>query len=480
MTIELLFLHDDADFEGYWWSPEAPDDSVAGILSISTQQRPELRLFGTLGGLPDGSGTVSRWPVLRGLTKDGTFITLFDSYESESRQSWPGHSSSTVKPGLLFLGNRHLDSEREPSFSKIAANFTCLEEWFGHQSFRGSRLSGENAAGERAIHFCPSSALEFEVPGIDAVVRTDQLVSERYDAYRSAHMSVTNLISIEPLRHQPWEWFREGLRGIEELLTLFFWQPVYPRAVTVWKPHMPSDASDQLGEPNGPFQVYWYQHDSRAGTKTSYHDLLFPYAQISRDFAAILEKWFANRSRLLPVHNLLFGSFYSQMTLEFDFLAITHAVEAFHRFARPGKYHTDSQYEQIRSILENAIPPEANSDWKQKFVKGELSFGNQFSLRKRLKELVQELDQATRDAIFPASKDFIGKIVDTRNYLTHYAKDGENRALGWPALYNAFERLRMLVGILLLRELGIAEAAVVRAFRNRASTRHVLDNWKDV
>ncbi len=63
---------------------------------------------------------------------------------------------------------------------------------------------------------------------------------------------------------------------------------------------------------------------------------------------------------------------------------------------------------------------------------------------------------------------FVDGVVNTRNYLTHY--DEESRAKAWADadLFYSNQRLRVLLCILLLRELGL-DADVIAAAQSRST-----------
>jgi len=62
--------------------------------------------------------------------------------------------------------------------------------------------------------------------------------------------------------------------------------------------------------------------------------------------------------------------------------------------------------------------PSQHKEW----LKNKLAYSNEPSLRKRLKEIFNEIRDVIPKEIFPDEEYFIGKVVDTRNYLTHYDK----------------------------------------------------------
>lgn len=53
-------------------------------------------------------------------------------------------------------------------------------------------------------------------------------------------------------------------------------------------------------------------------------------------------------------------------------------------------------------------------------------------------------------------KSFINKVVNTRNYLTHYDQGLKNQAAGDEELVHIIQKLKLLMEICLLSELGFS------------------------
>jgi hypothetical protein len=90
-----------------------------------------------------------------------------------------------------------------------------------------------------------------------------------------------------------------------------------------------------------------------------------------------------------------------------------------------------------------------------------LNYGNEFSLRKRLKQLLNGLREATRKKITPKEEGFVDSVVCTRNYLTHYNEELKDKATtDLESQFNLNGKLRALISILLLREAGLSEDVI--------------------
>ena len=182
--------------------------------------------------------------------------------------------------------------------------------------------------------------------------------------------------------------------------------------------------------------------------------MLFTFQDISDRPEKFLRNWFDKASLLEPVYDLYYGIvYYPPTNQENIFLNLIQAIESFHRRIFKGEYIPKKDYEdKVYDILVKAIPALEGQDLKES-LESKLRYGNEFSLRTRLRDILKRYNEIMPGFI-PDKKDFINKVVDTRNYYTHYDEDLKGRAVSDESLYYLTQRLRRLLEICLLRELG--------------------------
>jgi hypothetical protein len=177
----------------------------------------------------------------------------------------------------------------------------------------------------------------------------------------------------------------------------------------------------------------------------------------------MFEAWFSKAELLRAVYTLFFGSMYfSDMYPRFHFLNLIQAIETFHRNIRKGQYLTETDFEPIRTALTSAIPEGVGSDLRAALT-NKIRYGYEYSLRKRLGQLFAELEPQTIKLITDDPATFAGKIVDTRNYFTHYTDELKKLAFEDDEVHYANYKLRVLLIILLLKEIGLSEAIIREA-----------------
>jgi hypothetical protein len=103
-----------------------------------------------------------------------------------------------------------------------------------------------------------------------------------------------------------------------------------------------------------------------------------------------------------------------------------------------------------------------HADW----LREKLRYSNEINLRRRLKGLFAEFSYIFDD-LLPDRKRTINAIYDNRNYLTHYDPAARNRALKGARLLFLVEVLKLLIQVVLMRELGLAESSI-KTFASRS------------
>jgi hypothetical protein len=152
------------------------------------------------------------------------------------------------------------------------------------------------------------------------------------------------------------------------------------------------------------------------------------------------------------------------------FLSLTQALETYHRRKFGGVYQPDAEYRtNLYQILVRAIPADLDQGFKDSLRKGTLKYANQYSLRKRLKDITDTIaEHVSLD--FLASKKardaFVGRVCEMRNYLTHYDPDEELQVES-SELHDLYRKLEQILRICLLEEMGLSFARIKEMLKSR-------------
>ena len=108
--------------------------------------------------------------------------------------------------------------------------------------------------------------------------------------------------------------------------------------------------------------------------------------------------------------------------------------------------------ELVENLIENC--PGERREW----LKGKLGYSNEVSLRKRIKKLIEPFKEFFGNK--ENRKKLINRIVDTRNYLTHYDPDLESEAAKGGDLQVLCQKMEVLFQLHFLQLIGFSQEDV--------------------
>ena len=438
------------EYEGIWWLPHSPDNILAGILKFTPEEGIFLKLIGgrflqDLEKLQEPA----KEKVVLGLASKGIPVTLENCREIQFNLGLssgnPLYQSATMQAERVYLGE-HFPSPEEIKFRKISVRYLYLDDWLDqrfielHLDQNAQELHIKATSPSQEIQLYSSSELKLS---IDTDIQTNLIL---YQPSEPKGVKITQLswVKFESANPQNLEYFEEYISIIRNFLTLAVGMPVYPLSV---KGETENDKKVDIffALPRIPRQLPTFSPPK----------MLFNYSSISNRCQSVLANWLGKADLLQPVYPLFFGTLYNpELYIENKFLSFICAVEAFHTRSESFKkeYISNEEYKKIRDIITNAIPRETSSDLKER-IKEMLRYGNEKSLRKKLKDILTANANITNKFI-ENNDQFIQKVVNTRNYLVHYDKELEPSSANRSELFLYTEKLRLLLEICLLRELG--------------------------
>jgi len=461
VRIKATNLSDRFEVKGYWWTPEKPERKAPGVLTYDAGVI-ELELFGSIRDQPNvqtgPAESVFTLPLVLGLA-EGDYITLYRVVEKGRRFTSAGDDYSSFRAFYLIVGC-HVLAETDLQFHWVRIRFAGLEEWLFQNPIE-QRFTTEDE--RNVIHqtFRFPAAFEAELPELDARLETDYEVTSSQTLCGSSSLTYSAYFKIIPATEQTLKWFCSVAGRCRDFLTFCFGQAATYRQFLL-----------NLGEIEvGPgvkipheAALFFRQQSRRTNELVPrFQDMILGYPQIQPAAPQVIANWFQKASRLETVIELFLGTYYNpDLYLRLQFLSLIQAIESYARFTARGLYLEAESYEPTRTALVAAIPAGTPDDLRSA-LKNKLKYGNEHSLRKRLMALFGTLGQETSLLVSDDPKKFIGEIVDTRNFFTHYTGELKGSALlEARELYEATHRLRLFLIVLLLKELGLEEPAVFR------------------
>lgn len=451
------------EFKGYWWLPEASDHRVGGVLTFSPNDGVALKLFSALDESEEQrhSESALRFETIHGITTDNELITVCGSIRV-NWNSMHGQQSQLVtsehKAETIYVGD-HFDSE--PAFDKFDVEFPSLHGWFGKL---GSESEIEEQEGSDEPIFIEkfyrpeTVTADIEDAEIRLIPYTNQsLGSGRFVREIDAKFQVQENGSEMSLNR-----IREWARKLQAFMTLACGQESHFEKL-VGKIDQPEDTFPKTRDIEILFSRSDYKDDSSEFDINKY---TFDYSDIEDHFSSLMNDWFDKFDELEPVFSLFFSTHYNQSQyIQNEFLSLTRAIESYHRIQHGDQYLPEDEFEKYYNELVEGIPEKYDSSFRDHLEYGVFKYANEYSLRKRLKILSDELEEIT-SVLPPNYRDEANDIADTRNTLTHRTPDTEGPEPDRLAYY--CDVLNSLIEIILLKEIGIPDQKI----RERISVRY--------
>ncbi|HSV41912.1 MAG TPA: HEPN domain-containing protein, partial [Methanomassiliicoccales archaeon] len=136
---------------------------------------------------------------------------------------------------------------------------------------------------------------------------------------------------------------------------------------------------------------------------------------------------------------------------ETRFSMYMQAIEAYHRF-RYRNFEVDPEEHSKRLAIIISSIPEEYREW----MRDGLEYSNEPSHGQRLREVYREFSEIM-DGFVDDGKLFIFKLVKTRNHLTHLEGTFDDKVFSGNGLVLATTRLRLMLELCLLKEIGIGQ-----------------------
>lgn len=415
--------------EGIWWLPN-DEKKICGKLKFDSQDGAELKTIGFFKSEME-SLDLKRYGIILGSTDKG-LMTLVNTIETHSGAGSFYKSSLYVQ---IILKGHLFEKKEDMKFKNVSFSFLNLEEW--------ANLNGiHRELGEDFPVFY------FKSPQPITTTVQDLGISIRFLGYNkttrfNAEIGQETVFVIENINGIDLNDFIFNIGNqIRNFLTLGMGNATFPLEIQT----LTIDDKD--------VNIYYRTNSfNRTYKKILNHEMFFSLNDIS-NFEMIMKNWLINYDKLRPVYSAYFGTITnSKMFLEQEFLSLIQALESYHRRMIGGEYMDEKDYSAHTKNLYLNIPPEFSHSHKDS-LKNRIKYGYEYSLRKRLKELLGKYNTIL-NPIISVEKDFIEDVVNTRNYFTHLTEEGKKSAVTEILELNKLTvKIKFLLEICFLEELG--------------------------
>ena len=444
MTDKLLvpFEH-----EGLWWEPERPDARLSGTLSYDPVDGCKLSLLGQFSPAESlVNPLLATLPVLHGVLKIGRKVSLFENLSAGFHIRAPGISTESYWPNIALLGD-HIDSLDNYYTSECEFSLTNLEEWLDHKPFGLKYKQGNSKKFTLKVQL--PEPLSFPLPHINSTLTTAASYETRGGDVREFTVRAPSWLILKSGQAQTLQDHLEVVSRTRNFVALCLGERAYVSNLILRgaeeeiTPGVTEKCRIECFYRQNPNPQIREKRVLRSGIRLTEFGLAT---------GEILDRWFVLYDKIAEPLDILFALLYSDMYLSIRFLLAAQAAEALHRHLLPSTYIDETQYEEIRQELVDSIPDQVSPNLKAK-LEGVLKYGNELSLRRRLKEISERLAEKEAGDIVRLDAAFINDVVNNRNYLTHYDKSLQEKAKTGEALYELYAKLTLTIMVVVFAEL---------------------------
>lgn len=450
---------------GYFWLPNKVERKIPGILSINDGGRIELEIVGHFDeGMKFLNNDHHVRRIIGHVEQDG-LVTLDDCIYTKKNFSFGGISKSRILVNKVLAGAAW-DQDEKISFNTFSFAVDCLDEWVG---ISGIHVDSDWITRKTTITYEPPEKISMELsdgtklkicfactlPGFPHLTEA-KITQHAYFRLESEELrNLTDFISIA---------FK-----ITELMCFAMDEIVSLKKVSATSSEIMRSAGDDKKYPV-PISIYYQSIPfSEKKPQKNWHEMLFNFESIKANAQQVFNNWLNAYEYLSPAFGLYFSTKTgAQKYIDGKFLALDQGLETYHRRTSDETLMGKEAYESLVSIILEGCPEE-HLDW----LKGRLTHGNDINLGKRIKRIIEPFKHH-----LGTSKErgkLLRKIVDTRNYLTHYSENLHTESAKGRDLLILCMKMEVIFNLHFLKVIGFTDAEIDKVVKNCRLLKQKLD-----
>ena len=362
----------------------------------------------------------------------------------------------TFKIGYIFFGIHAAVDDLK--FDNLRIRYAHFERWLNTTGVNANFGFDEGNV-QGTIEFKNINVFEANVQGFDFRIKT----YPTYDQREGIHLQEQGVIEAKYNDHLSLtDWYKLFISPLQNFFSYVFDALTYPVDVKVF-------SSENVVDGKSPDYITVYFRPTRISQSSLDEQTitpLFVYSSVATEFDKHLQSWFSKSEKLRDTVGLYSASVLNPpQFINLQFFLLAQSIEAYHRQIHDGKYLSTKEYKEkvlphLRASLTGIPELTLQGTDREKFLEvlgSSFSFGNEFSLRKRIMDvLVRVLSQYQEivEKIVEDPRNFSKVVSDTRNYYTHYVKGSDSKAVtSVVKLYELTMRLKLILQLCIFVEL---------------------------
>lgn len=454
---------------GYFWLPSAPERKIPGTLYISDGGNIELEvieLFDTSVYAMHNDDNLER---IVGIIEEDGYVTLDNCFYKQKNLSFGGVAKkSLVCVKKAFIGVAYDENERV-SLNTCIFSVEGIDEWVGISGIQVDQ-GYETEFVTAIIKYLPPEDILLNLNNGMQLSITFSWTIPGYPVTKEAKITQKTYFKLMSSAARELDEFISVLHRMTTFMCFAIDQAVCLDNITA----MSNDILMNVGNNNSkpaPIRIYYKSIPySDHNQKLDLHRMLFRYMQIKNDAEKIINNWIDAYDEIDPALSLYFSTKTgAQKYLDGKFLALAQGLETYHRRTSNEKLMEEEKFKElVKEIISKC--PEENKEW----LEGRLKHGNEINLRKRIKSIIEPF----KDVVGTKNErsKIISRIVDTRNYLTHYDESLRSQAADSKDLLFLCDKMEAFFQLHFLQVLGFTQDEIKSVLDNSYPLKEKLNN----
>lgn len=439
----------DRDAIGMWFLPKFPDEKLDGTLIIDDKGECQLQVSHNFGGL-QGIGGNGQVEAINGFMANGDKVTLFNCIQKQQEWAIPGFPVTVYTSAFAIIGEWFTNDEGVV-VTEITASYDHLNYWLNTKPFVKE-------------YDCESKEIRliYKMPEIITCNTGNEVIELTYtamlncDSFNSFKIHQSEFVCFKFAAIIPYRVAINSVYSFAEFLTLCIGKRISVRSVT---------GKNKAGQT----LEFIFLKDAVDDKVAKKREMYIEFSYIKDVFEDVMKNWQDKSEILKPIIDYFVEAHENGFRIPMSFLNIVQALEAYSRRMRNNEVMLPEVFEnKIKSIIESIQNAE-----DQEWVKSILS--NEPRLRQRLTELFEETNYVF-DISLNKRKSWIHKIIDTRNYYTHFDNSLEDKILQQKEMYYLSELMKLVLRVLLMQELGLNQELIKHRMQENQELLHIKES----
>lgn len=446
-------LDEPLNFQGYFWLPGS-SKQVPGSCSCSIKGEIELRILGSFTdnlrqSIPPDP---SEFEKIIGVTENGQPVTLLNCFIKNWSFNLPGTPKYIIHAHCLLFG-AGFDKDEQVEFDSISFHSEVVDKWLG---ITGIRTSFDPKAGKASIQYERPSSPKWQLSNGYSLSANFAWTPPSGGEVSKAAITQKCYIKLEAQQKTPLQELLNLLSRVNNLISFCVDQISSKSEVIAYANDLTHEIDDKSYKV--PIKVYF---ESAVTGKLKLSEVsppfsFIPYKPMEASFGKYVSLWLELYDKLSPSLDLFFVAksdrdFY----IDNRFLILVQGLESFHRRTSDMTELSPKAYDEMGKKLLACVTGEA-----QEWIKRKLKYGNEPSLRKRIKDMLTGLENLFGGR--GICKQIVNDIVKARNYLTHYDSKLKGNSCSGERLYALYLVLEVLYQVKIASHIGFSNDEILK------------------